>query len=254
MLSLTKIWEAKLLPRVNWRLGLLGYKIAKINLDHLIHLRMTEVGIDQFYFIQVGAFDGLSNDPIADYIKNYRLRGVLIEPQSEAFAALTKNYRGHNQLELLNTAISSNNGARKLYKVANGIEGIPLWANQLASFHQENILKHKDGSPSHGISAIPSIGDHIISEEIECVTFDSILDRVGVQKIDLLLIDAEGYDSELIMLFPFGRMEPKIIQYEHMHLSEKQKNECIHLLGGKGYRFIVESTDTIAYLPHECGF
>jgi hypothetical protein len=45
-----------------------------------------------FFFIQIGAFDGQTSDPIHSWIRKERWQGIFVEPQPEPFQALRKNY------------------------------------------------------------------------------------------------------------------------------------------------------------------
>ena len=63
-----------------------------------------------FSFVQIGAFDGKGSDPILDYIRRYRWRGLLIEPQPAVFEALKKNLAGREGLLFENVAIATKEG------------------------------------------------------------------------------------------------------------------------------------------------
>ena len=54
--------------------------------------RLSEV--ERFLVVQVGANDGVVNDPINKFIKDNpeRVAGVFIEPQPNVFSRLEKNY------------------------------------------------------------------------------------------------------------------------------------------------------------------
>ena len=67
-----------------------------------------------------------------------------------------------------------------------------------------------------------------------------------MNKLDLLQIDAEGYDFELLKIFPFSRVIPKIIHFEHIHLNEIDRNNCLEFLHNIGYSFVVEYFDITA--------
>ena len=73
-----------------------------------------------------------------------------------------------------------------------------------------------------------------------------LLGQQDVHSIDVLQIDAEGYDYEIIKQVDFDLVQPNIIRFEHMHLSDEDLNECINKLAPLGYRFINEGLDTIA--------
>ncbi len=87
------------------------------------------------------------------------------------------------------------------------------------------------------------------SRDVECWTFDKLLQEAQApETIDLLQIDAEGYDHQIIRSINFERVKPVIIRFEHMVLSQKERNECLSLLASQGYRFLLEDNDTTAYL------
>ena len=52
-------------------------------------------------FLQIGAFDGLGLDDLHDLVIRHRLRGVMVEPQPEAFVRLQNTYRHQPQVTLL---------------------------------------------------------------------------------------------------------------------------------------------------------
>ena len=64
--------------------------------------------------------------------------------------------------------------------------------------------------------------------------------------VDLLQIDTEGFDAEIIKMFNFDYYHPVLIQYEHIHLSNKQNNETNKLLSSYGYIIIKKKNDTFA--------
>ncbi len=109
---------------------------------------------------------------------------------------------------------------------------------QLASFRRDFILKHA--------ADVPGLADHIITEDVDVVTFDDIY--AGLQSVpNVIVMDAEGYDWELIKLLDVPTRRPAVIHYEHKNLSVQDRNACLELLIGVGYRIFVGRTDTTAY-------
>jgi hypothetical protein len=124
-----------------------------------------------------------------------------------------------------------------------------VWGQQIASFDLNHLLKHKYGVPDYGITDnIPNIEELIQVEKVECLRFDTLLDRWGVTRIDLLNIDAEGFDAKIIQSIDFKRLKPAVIHYEHMHLEREQRLNCEALLRRQGYYIAHGFADTIAYL------
>jgi len=58
-------------------------------------------------FLQIGANDGLRNDPIREHILRNQWDGVLVEPIPGIFEILVNNYNKLPELEFVNAAISS---------------------------------------------------------------------------------------------------------------------------------------------------
>jgi FkbM family methyltransferase len=170
----------------------------RLRLEHVIaHHLLHHQPID-FFFIQVGAFDGLANDPLHDLIVRFKWRGILLEPQQEAFKALAATYHDQPQLSLVNAAIAERSGFRPLYKLRRGAPDLPAWAPQVASFRRETVVKHGD--------VIRGIEDLVETELVPCVSFDD-LPLPAAATVDLLQIDAEGSDFEVIRVVSRGRAQ-----------------------------------------------
>ena len=88
----------------------------------------------------------------------------------------------------------------------------------------------------------------VTTEMVQCVTFDTLLNRHQVKRIDLLQIDVEGYDYELLKLFDFERIRPRLIRYEHSHLKLSDRSSCKRYLKQNGYMILEMEYDTGAVL------
>lgn len=208
----------------------------KINLDFILYEYLSKINPEDFFFIQIGANDGLTNDPIRNFIEKYKLRGVLLEPQKKPFERLVANYIDQPQLIFRKMAIGKENGYQDLYKVKDA----DLDMQNLASFNQHTIISHKN--------IVPDIKDRIETEKVECISFDSLIRELNIRRIDLLQIDTEGYDFEIIKMIDFEKVKPRIIHYEHKHLGRKAREQCVKLLTRNRYKIAQELIDTIAYL------
>ena len=201
-----------------------------LELHNFLELAIAQLGVapEEFFFIQVGAYDGLEADHLHALIRRHHWRGILVEPQPEAFRSLQTNYQGEEGLQFFNVAIGPQNGSIAIYTRRGA--SVPI-----ASVNRRLLVK-----PGHSAQEITSI-------EVPCWTLDRLLEEASAPaSIDLLQIDTEGYDCEILRSIDFLRVRPKIIRYEHALLSERQRNECIRLLGEQGYLMLLEDCDTIA--------
>jgi FkbM family methyltransferase len=191
-----------------------------------------------FSFVQVGAHDGRSNDPIRRLVTKLEWTGVLIEPQPELFAQLVESYSGHRQLKFENAAIAAADGFRTLYRIRPDVQGLPSWATQLASFDRRTLLHHEKW--------IPELKNHIEELSVPCLTLATVIERYGLGELDLLQIDAEGYDHEILKTIPFDRVMPRFVAFEHRHLNHVDYDAACRMLIAKGYRLAIGDGDTYA--------
>jgi FkbM family methyltransferase len=202
----------------------------------------------EVFFIQIGAFDGISNDPLHAYIKAHGWRGVLVEPQAAPFEQLKENYRGQDQFAFVNAAIAEADGMTDFYVVRDA-ENLPPWSQKIASLKKDNVLKHREGLPEYGVRVgIGDIDERMEAVQVEALTFATLAKRCGVERVDLLQVDAEGYDARILAQVDFERFRPAIVRYEHMHLSQEEQEATLRLLREWGYLIVIGFTETLAYL------
>lgn len=178
-------------------------------------------------FMQIGAFDGVGDDDFRELIKKHRLRGVLVEPQPSAFARLRETYADQPQVTLLAAAIAEREGERELF-VRRGK------SSMAASFDREHLRRH-------GIRK-----DDIRSLRVACHTVESALRTAGLESVDMLQIDAEGYDWPIIRSIDFERVRPVIVRFEYRNMPTRDADACLAHLAARGYRFLLEPRDIIA--------
>jgi len=194
-------------------------------------------------FMQVGANDGVMNDPIFPLIKKHSLQGVLIEPQRDSFNLLKKNYTAFavSDFVFVNAAIAASDGSLPLYRI-RAEPHVPTWAFGLASF-DKNVLR------SHAAwSEAPADLESLIDiEQVRTISFASLFNEYSIGHIHLLQIDTEGYDAEVIRLFDISSRKPAIVRFEHKHLSWRDFESCMKLLISERYKISISATDTLAY-------
>lgn len=190
-------------------------------------------------FLQIGAYDGITGDPLHDLIKRLKWRGILIEPQYDIFQRLRKTYADQPQLILENIAINAQNGSRILYCLKDEYKELTRWSHrQFASFDPMHVVKHID---YHG-----NYEKVLNMTMVECLNIESLLKKHNINTIDLLQIDAEGYDYEILKSIDFTRVSPAIINFEYVHLSMTDRENCLRLLIDAGYRIHIGGMDITA--------
>ena len=222
--------------------NLFGYEL-KPHLSHpapsidILDLAIRDLMSRQpnIFFLQIGAHDGVSYDPIHNYVRRFHWKGLLVEPQPAIFAKLRENYREETQLLFENSAISQRDGAIDLHCFENA--GVEDHASMLASTRKHYLEFNGDNQRG----ALKTI-------TVPALTLESLLLKHRVERVNLLQIDTEGFDFEIIKMIDFKRMKPEIIHYENNFLNRRQKSECSRILGEQNYALLNLGIDTIAYL------
>ncbi len=214
-----------------------GYEITKIGDVNLLPSLIYKYHHKDFFFLQIGANDGKSFDPIYDVVIKLKLSGIAIEPVKEYYKELVKNYKNTNVVTV-NKAIYEKNGEITIYRVKNDND-LPKWSQGIASLNPEH---HKKSNIDES---------YIIEEIVDAITFEDLFDSYNIKRIDLLQMDTEGYDYTLLKLFPFDKFQPSIIHFEHglRHeiMSIKEINEIISMLLNYSYKIILKDYDCLAY-------
>lgn len=188
-----------------------------------------------FFIVQVGANDGVLDDPIRDLVLAHRLPGLLIEPLPDLYEKLKANYAGQDQLAFENTAVLPAEGEVTIHRVRPDAEVAAHW-HGIASFSRANLLAQ--GVPDR----------HIAAQQVRGEPLGTIAKRHRITDVDLLQVDTEGYDFEVIKSAFAGGLRPAIINYEHCWLPPKTRHACKELLMQRGYDFVEVGKDTLAVL------
>ena len=184
---------------------------------------------NSIFFIQIGANDGLSEDPIKDYSNNWS--GILIEPIPYIFEVLKKNYSiSKNNLIFENIAISNYDGIMNFFLPKEAKKN--TWLTKISSCDRFN-------------------GDlsNYETEEIlvPCLTLDSLLIKYNINKIDLLIIDVEGYENVILDAYSF-KIKPQIIFLETRFYNYSTLEKMYAKFINMGYRIFPEKDNTLLIL------
>jgi FkbM family methyltransferase len=214
----------------------LGYQITKrretsvpLDIFRDILLAHAPPAAPGFFFVQIGANDGVSYDSVRPYVIEYGWRGVLVEPQPKPFARLVKNYEGIGSVgnvSFVNAAIATTRGK------------LPFFAND------DDLL----GGFSESVTRGNALAGSVKQIEVDAMTFDDLVTQENISRIDLLVIDTEGYDLQILKTIDFTRVLPRVIRYEICNLTDAEFAESEALLARHGYRFFLMGIDAIAAL------
>jgi FkbM family methyltransferase len=156
--------------------------------------------------------------------------------------------RSGRGIALENAAISDHDGRLPFYHLAAvdepEREGLPPWYDAIGSLSRENLLAHRD--------LIPDIERHVVRTDVASMTFESLCEKHGLHERDVLVVDAEGHDWTILQGVDFEVHRPRLVIYEHLHLSPPERAESRAYLEQRGYVTKEEGFDTWC-LHHRAG-
>jgi len=184
--------------------------------------------------VQIGAYDGQTDDPASEYILTGKMKCLLVEPIESSFRKLERVYAGLPNVQLLQAAIGHSDGSMIMYKVRQGSQSDSIPTGGLASFDRAHLLKHSIRE------------DDIEQVNVPCLTLKSLLAKSGLERIDILQIDTEGFDAEVIGMALALDVPPACINFENLHMSLEVKAGLYDLLTRSGYVYSHDKFNSMA--------
>jgi FkbM family methyltransferase len=189
------------------------------------------------YFLQVGAMDGQSYDPIYPFVRAYGWNGVLVEPLPDMIERLRANYEGSEGLVFENVAITEQVETKKLYRVT-----------------LENIVKHKlpdwlKGMSTFSDTKLKDYKKYVTIQPVSCMPLMDLIERNMMPRIDVFQIDTEGYDYKVFKQLDFTAYRPSIINLEVINLQPAEIEAIQSTLDEQGYVYYRYEFDLIAFEP-----
>lgn len=200
--------------------------------------------------LQVGANDGLFDDPVHEIIVQHGLAAVLVEPLPDLFAELRQNYHGQENVYFENCAVGAQPGVATIYRIRSEATQFPEWAQALASFDKSILVGHRAW---FGLSR-SEMEKLIEAVRVPVVTIVGLIEKYRqTGRFVALQVDTEGHDFVIVKSAVEGGFLPPIIGYEHRNLNYADQWACRELLAAHGYSFWTGDFDTLAYRDERPG-
>lgn len=204
-------------------------------------LSALDRSVTKVHFLQIGANDGMRNDPIREFVvRGDKWAGTLVEPIPTLFEQLKENYGYRNKdgrLEFRNLAISDNAHPLTLWFIRDKFTHLfPDYVNGMVSFNKEHFQNNFDFEVKE---------EHLDKIDVPCRSLPDLISEIP-NHLDLVVIDTEGMEHSMIMAYPFENHAPGSLLYEVSHLTEQQKNDIEQLLRKHKYSLIYVGADAIA--------
>ncbi len=191
--------------------------------------------------IQIGANDGNRFDELNKFIKEYRVKSILVEPINEYFEVLKRNYKNFENVYFENSAITVGAKEKEIFIVnSNNLKDYDEHIKGINSFDKKHLIKH-------GVKL-----SHIIKKKINCISILNLLEKYNISKLDILFVDAEGYDGDIVVDFLNNSKQEPILIFEYIHVENKILKNLISILNEKKYSYF-NINENLICLPKKIG-
>lgn len=208
-----------------------------------LYLLLFSLQKKNYKIIQIGANDGVGGDPINSFIKDYNNKIFYLgfEPQQIPFNKLKKNYQAYKNFYFIKQCVGKE-GKVNFYYLNNKYENLCKknglnFSNGLNSLIKENLSKRL-------LKNNLNPDDYIDSIEVEVLPLKKSIENnckdafEHFKDIDLLQIDAEGYDDQVIYNSSIDFFKPKFINFESKNLDKDNLKTLIKYLQENSYECI----------------
>jgi FkbM family methyltransferase len=176
--------------------------------------------------IQIGANDGNRFDELNKFIKEHKIKSILVEPINEYFEDLKRNYQNFENVYFENSAITVAAKEKEIFAVNNNnLKDYDEHIKGINSFDKNHLIKH-------GVKS-----KHIIKKKINCISILNLLEKYNISNLDILFVDAEGYDGDILLDFLSNSKQEPILIFEYIHVKNKILKDLIDKITKKNYSY-----------------
>jgi FkbM family methyltransferase len=205
-------------------------RVQTFLLDRMSELRGSDVS-----FIQVGANDGVTSDPLYAHVHKHKWSGLVIEAVDEFFKQLTENYAPIETVQCVKALCAEVRTPLTFFKVKN-IDRLPSpELRGISSLSRDVIRGHFDSDAT--------FREFVEEISLEAVPLDEVMRAHGVARTNILLIDTEGADLRVLRGFDLDRFQPDLVMMEYYHLSLGERQMLNTRMHAAGYQRVIGAMD-----------
>mmetsp|Transcript_25681 Transcript_25681/g.58429 ORF Transcript_25681/g.58429 Transcript_25681/m.58429 type:complete len:256 (-) Transcript_25681:125-892(-) len=230
-------------------------------------VRLREMVPENSSLVVVGAhlFGDDPNDPIYSSVVSLAWSSaLLVEANPKVADSLRARVSAHNPLPLaphrevrvVHQGVCPDDTKKiQPFYTLQETPGLPFWASQIGSFSREHVelpLGMFASTMGHK-HTVNSLRERITVQSVRCTSLLSLLQRRGVTRVGLLLIDAEGFDCDIVAAQDWsskewvGDLSPAVLVFEWKNCKpeayEKAMANLLRHNVGIGYRLIAETNE-----------
>ncbi len=163
-------------------------------------------GVSQGIAVEVGAFDGI----VCSNSYHFERKGwtcVLVEPNPELASRIRQS---RPMARLYQCAVGSSSGKITL-QIPEGGEMLASVNSNASDLGEMTVIKA-------GKKLVPGVSVPLVQDiDVEMTTLDHVLEQAGVDHVDFMTIDIEGFELDALRGISLDRWKPRIVIIEDNH-------------------------------------
>lgn len=180
------------------------------------------------FFVDVGAFDGVTWSNSLTFELNFGWDGICVEPHPRAFKELSEQ----RKCKCLNYAVSDKNGEFDFLIVEGESEMLSGLVDTYDPRHKNRLEEETN-----------KFNDNIVIKKIPCKTITNLMQEMGKTHIDYLSIDTEGSELKVMDGIDFNLITVNLISME----CNFEIEPITKYMSEKGYKFIQKICADVFY-------
>lgn len=185
------------------------------------------------FVVQIGAMNGINFDDTRGFLDMYKWDALLVEPIPAIMDEVRKNFALITNYRYEQSAITESDGETVMLTIPTDVierEGLHPGYKGMSALYP---LRNGFGSDyQRDIDVKSNFG---VDVKVNTLTLKSLFNKHQVQKVDVFICDAEGYDWKIFQQFDFSVFRPKFIRLEYINLSDDEKKLAAEKFEQNGY-------------------
>ncbi len=172
-------------------------------------------GIEDGYFIEFGAFDGVTHSNTLFFERTRNWKGICIEPKKDAFEKLTAN----RTAVCINGCVSDKSGQVEFLDIEGDSQELSGMICNYDLEHQQRIEKELAQSGGKANTVIS-----------HCYTLNQVFEQCNVTHLDYCSIDTEGGEINIIKSIDFDNYTIDVFSIEN-HSNKSRLRNFMYSIG-----------------------
>jgi FkbM family methyltransferase len=216
-------------------------------IDHALPAALDALGqqTDQAVLLSLGIGGRINAANACACLERFDWRGLLVEPSPELVERLRTSAAGRSGVTCEAVAVSTNDedvDVLAMPREAIDRLGAPAGLAGLAS-----LIPVRAATSSHSYRKLASDWGRLI--RVPAVPLATLLERHAVNRVDVLQIDAGGYEWSIFNQFDFGRFLPAVVRVAWSYTPAGERIRMTRRLARHGYRVDSLPGELIALRP-----